>query len=113
MYLHDSLIDPDGNIYPMIGVIPAEAEYKGKLVRFGYVEISSERHGQIKGHEFHYYDSSSNGDSCLATKPVNGRSWSCIHESENHVWGFPHLYYLSNPAFAEEFVRQMKLYGRS
>ena len=26
-------------IYPMVGVIPAECQYTGKLVRFGYVEV--------------------------------------------------------------------------
>ena len=48
---------------------------------------------KIKAHEFHYFDSTANGEDCIATKPVTGRSWKCIHASDDHFWGFPHLYY--------------------
>lgn len=39
MYLHDTLTDREGTTYQMAGVIPAECQYTGKLVRFGYVEV--------------------------------------------------------------------------
>lgn len=66
----------------MAGVIPAECQYTGKLVRFGYVEVqlpqgltekgTAERPEpeKIKAHEFHYFDSTANGEDCIATKPV-------------------------------------------
>ena len=61
---------------------------------------------KIKAHEFHYFDSTANGEDCIATKPVTGRSWKCIHASDDHFWGFPHLYYPSDPKFVEWFLER-------
>ena len=118
MYLHDTLTDREGTTYQMAGVIPAECQYMGKLVRFGYVEVqlpqgltekgTAERPEpeKIKAHEFHYFDSTANGEDCIATKPVTGRSWKCIHASDDHFWGFPHLYYPSDPKFVKWFLER-------
>ena len=118
MYLHETLTDKDGKNFPMVGVIPAECQYMGKLVRFGYVEVqlpqgltekgTAERPEpeKIKAHEFHYFDSTANGEDCIATKPVTGRSWKCIHASGDHFWGFPHLYYPSDPKFVKWFLER-------
>ncbi len=118
MYLHESLTDMEGNSYEMAGVIPGKTEYKGKLVRFGYVEVQEKkffflRDGEtIKGHEFHYYDSTDNGSACIAKKTTGTRNWDCIHKSGRNFWGYPHLYYPSNPSFVETFVGSMKIYQR-
>lgn len=118
MYLHETLTDKDGKNFPMVGVIPAECQYTGKLVRFGYVEVQLPQGltekgtaempepEKIKAHEFHYFDSTANGEDCIATKPVTGRSWKCIHASDDHFWGFPHLYYPSDPKFVEWFLER-------
>lgn len=114
MYLHDTLVDKNGVSYRMTGVLPAECKDTGKLVRFGYVEIEEKETGwlqagaKIRGHEFHYYDSSDNGVDCVARKPVSGRKWPCIHKASAHWWGYPHLYYPSNPEFVHNFVAQMR-----
>lgn len=114
MYLHDTLVDKTGASFGMAGVLPAECKDTGKLVRFGYVEIKEKEAGwlpaatRIRGHEFHYYDSSDNGMDCVAQKPVTGRSWPCIHSAPEHWWGYPHLYYPSNPEFVYHFVAQMR-----
>lgn len=116
MYLHDTMTDKNGVSHTMVGVIPAACSYKGKLVRFGYVEIREKKsfflqEGQlIKGHEFHYFDSTDNGDCCIVTKPITGREYSCVIEGENYWMGFPHLYYPSNPFFAESFVKKAEKY---
>lgn len=60
----------------------------------------------IRGHEFHYFDSTDNGEDCLAVKPVTKRNWSCVHVTPTAFLGFPHLYYASCPAFAENFIRK-------
>lgn len=114
MYLHDTLVDKTGASFGMAGVLPAECKDTGKLVRFGYVEIEEKEAGwlpaatRIRGHEFHYYDSSDNGMDCVAQKPVTGRTWPCIHSAPEHWWGYPHLYYPSNPEFVYHFVAQMR-----
>lgn len=110
MYLHEFLQDEQGQKWPMVGAVHGGCAYKGKLVRFGYVEIQEKvplfikKDSVIKAHEFHYYDSEQNGEDCEATKPVSGRSWSCVHVDDKSWWGFPHLYYPSNPDFVRHFV---------
>lgn len=119
MYLHDAMIDHEGVKHAMVGAIPATCSYKSKLVRFGYIEIREKQshflpEGQvIKGHEFHYFDSTDNGENCIATKPTTGRAYSCVMEGENYWMGFPHLYYPSNPHFAESFVEKAKEHQKS
>lgn len=116
MYLHDGITGQDGVWHAMAGAVPAVCEYKGKLVRFGYVEIAEKQKSflpegeRIKGHEFHYYDSSDNGEDCIAVKPATGREYSCVMAGESYWLGFPHLYYPSNPFFAENFVKKAEEY---
>lgn len=112
LYLHDTLTDRNGRRYAMTGVVSGECFDTGKLVRFGYVEMQ-EREGfflpegeRIRGHEFHYYDSTDNGDGVLAYKPVTGKEYSCVMAGETFWMGFPHLYYPSNPNFARRFVEK-------
>ena len=113
MYLH-SFLTVDGIRYPMAGVVPEECRNTGKLVRFGYIELRERKNcflpdeETIRGHEFHYFDSTENGDGFLARKPVTGREYSCMITGETYCIGFPHLYYPSNPEFVKSFVEKMK-----
>ena len=118
LYLHQELQDKEKNSFPMVGILPYQAHDTGKLVRFGYIELQ-EKDGhfldpeeRIRGHEFHYYDSEENGGSCVAKKPVTGRTYPCIVEGESYFLGFPHLCYASNPHFAEAFVKKATRYHR-
>lgn len=118
MYLHDEMEDREGNTYPMAGVIPGRAFAAGKLVRFGYINVTAadrqqEQSGSyllpgetIRGHEFHYWDSTDSGHACRAVKPDGRRSWDCIHMEGKLFAGYPHLYLPSLPAFAERFVKR-------
>lgn len=116
MYLHDTIMDSKGHCYDMAGVIPATCFYTGKLVRFGYIELYEKQsfflpEGEIiKGHEFHYYDSTNNGTDVIAKKPVTKKEYSCIIADKTHWMGFPHLYYPSNPLFARAFVEKARQY---
>ena len=114
MYLHDWIQvkkKEEGNAaeslesYSMAGVLHGNCFDTGRLVRFGYAEFKEKNTGLvIRGHEFHYFDSSCCGTDCIAVKPVTGRSWECMATGENHFWGFGHLYYPSAPEFVEWFV---------
>lgn len=112
MYLHEFIQDKENKKQNMTGVIPAGCHDTGKLVRFGYIEIKEKKasflpEGQvIRGHEFHYFDSEKNGEDCIASKPVSGKTYPCILAGETYWMGFPHLYYPSNPAFARNFVEK-------
>ncbi len=118
LYLQESLQDKAGKSWKMTGVIPGVAFPTGKLVRFGYIQLKSKKDGaflkmgeSIRGHEFHYWDSTNNGEDAKAYKPDGKRSWECIHVDENLFAGFPHLSYRSNPEFAIRFVQAAKRYG--
>lgn len=109
MYLHESLTDENGITYPMVGIVPGNCRSTEKPVHFSYVEIS----GQdvhflggvpVRGHEFHYYDSENNGESCVAAAPTEGQSWTCVHVGDHHWWGYPYLYYPSNPEFVNHLL---------
>lgn len=110
IYLHKNLVDRNKKSFKMADVIDADTFWAGKLVRFGYVSIREKnplflkKNPEIKGHEFHYFDSGKNGSDCEETKPVGGKMFEAGFTGENHWWGFAHLYYASNPEFAENFV---------
>lgn len=119
LYLHRTMTDCEGKCYPMAGVIAADCYDTGKSVRFGYIELREKiscflpENTSIKGHEFHYYDSTDNGADAVALKPVTGRNYSCMIIDETHWMGFPHLYYPSNPAFAKSLVEKAMRYKKS
>lgn len=117
-YLQDELTDADGYSYHMAGVISSASRNQGRLVRFGYVTIKAEQDGaffkkgeQIRAHEFHHWDSTDNGESCLAVKPDGKRSWQCMHMNGNLMVGYPHLYYRSHPELVERYVKACKEYS--
>ena len=116
LYLHKEIRDRDGHPYQMAGVLPATCQDMKKLVRFGYIELEEKESNflevgtRIKGHEFHYFDSEKNGEDCMAVKPITGRTYPCVIEKENVWMGFPHLYYPSNPSFADHFVKKAEQY---
>lgn len=94
----------------MVGIFDGNSFNTGKLTRFGYIELKSDKRtfDGIKGHEFHYWDTDNNGDECLAVKPNGKRSWQCMRKYKNVLAGFPHLYYYSKPEFAEEFIKKCR-----
>jgi cobyrinic acid a,c-diamide synthase len=111
MYLQQSLTDQQGNGYSMVGSLPGEARMTTKLNRFGYVTLVAQednllcRRGEkINAHEFHYADSSANGSSFQAVKPVGGRQWACVQAAENLYAGYPHLHLWGNMDFAASFI---------
>lgn len=118
MYLH-TYIHNQNCVFDMAGALDGECHFKGKLVRFGYIELTEKNSNflapneKIKAHEFHYYDSTDNGADCIATKPATGRSYDCVISHDNYWLGFPHLYYPSNPHFAESLVRKAYEYRRN
>ncbi len=118
MYMHKSIRTKDGDVFPMTGVIDGSAEYTGHLVRFGYFEIKDCKEqvfknlAGMKGHEFHYFESTACGEDCQLEKASTKSKYSAMVVDENRVMGFPHLYYNSQPGFIQEFVEVMKKYSK-
>ncbi len=110
LYLHDEVEDMEHKRHRLAGIVDARAEYKGRLQRFGYMELFGKKGILVKAHEFHYYASSDAGSDFTAKKPFGGKVWKCMHETDSAIFGFPHIYYYSNIDFAREFVKKCAAY---
>lgn len=116
MYLHEWIVDEKENRWPMVGAVEGESYPTGKLGRFGYIELTALRdtllckEGEtLRGHEFHYWDSTNTGDCFRARKPLRSRSWDCIladgkKAKGNLFAGYPHIHFYSNPKAAPRFI---------
>ena len=120
LYLQNTLEGTDGKSYSMTGVLPGTGYRTERLGRFGYITLTAEAENpflkageSIRGHEFHYWDCTENGNNCLAVKPSGNNKWNCVCVKKNLFAGFPHLSFRSNPAYAERFVQQCRLFGDS
>lgn len=118
LYLHEFLCDEQGKEHRMAGLVPGRAVKGERLRHFGYITLSANRDTffckageKISAHEFHYYQSSQEGDAFTAAKSSRQISWDCIYTKYNLVAGFPHLYFYANPKFAQGFVEAMKTYA--
>jgi cobyrinic acid a,c-diamide synthase len=112
LFLQRELETREGKRYPMCGVFPGRGFPRGKLGRFGYVELTARRSGllleageTIRGHEFHYWDVDVPGEDFHAQKPLSKRGWECVHTTPTLYAGFPHLHFWANPEAAARFVR--------
>ena len=119
MYLSESMEDMDGNVYPMVQAVQGNVYRTKKLGRFGYITLTPNtkdtfRNGgnPVRGHEFHYFDSTDCGSAWHAAKPLRKRNWECIHATKRMMAGFPHLYYMASPHLALEFLEQCVSYRK-
>jgi len=78
IYLCESLIDLDGNAYPMAGVLPAETVMTNRLQALGYTDATVSGNpvvpsGRIRGHEFHYSETNCAPDARFAYRMNRGK----------------------------------------
>lgn len=104
LYLQEHLEDEMGNCWPMAGLIHADGFRTEKLGRFGYISLTQNGAVRIKGHEFHYWESTAPGSAFRAEKPQSDRGWDCMYRTDSLLAGFPHLYYLSGPDLILSFL---------
>lgn len=98
--------------FPMVGIVDGGCFNTGKLCRFGYVTLQSERDTlllakgeSVRAHEFHYWDAEKIGADLCACKP-SGKSWRCAYASQTLYAGYPHLYFPSRPEAAKRFINK-------
>lgn len=120
MYLNREIGDPEGNVYPMAGVLAGESYPEKKLGRFGYITLTASKDNllckkgqQLKGHEFHYWDCTKTGAAFHAQKPLRKKNWECIVAEENLFAGYPHIYFYSAPEAAGCFLEVCRKYGHT
>ena len=105
LYLQQSL-----DSHAMVGALPGQSHNTGKLSRFGYVTLEAKNDSllcaageKIPAHEFHYYDTTDNGEAFRAEK-ADGRSWDCGVATETLYAGFPHFHFYAKPRMAARFL---------
>ncbi|MCT4598941.1 MAG: cobyrinate a,c-diamide synthase [Vallitalea sp.] len=114
MYLHESITTLDDKTYKMVGIFKGRAYMKKRLQNFGYTTVEGidntilfDKGMSFRAHEFHrsivdredkkYYIKASKGD----------KEWNC-GKIYNNVYGmYPHIYFPSNIAIAEKFIKSM------
>lgn len=115
LYLQKSLEGSHGSYGEMTGVFDGEGFKTSKLKRFGYVQLEIKTPGIlgecgqiIRGHEFHYWDCTKNGEDFVAKKPTGKISYDCMIHTPFVAAGFPHLYYYSHPEMIHSFLQACK-----
>lgn len=110
MYLQSS-ITIDNVKYPMIDIFHGDCFKTNKLVRFGYTKLIPKSknlmfNGELTTHEFHYSDTTCNGNDYSAIKMSNRKSWECVHGNNSFYAGYPHLYFYGNIDQINNFIKE-------
>lgn len=118
MYLMESFTNMDGKSYNLVGAVKGNSYMTESLRRFGYITLTSRNKNlmcgigeSINGHEFHYSDSTNTGDAFCAIKPESTRSWDTIIADDTKFMGYPHINFLGNLKFAENFIKKSSMYS--
>lgn len=114
MYL-SQFIEIESKSYEMVGVVEGICQMTTTLKRFGYVTLQPQIEtlfgsNQLAAHEFHYSDSTLNGDAYRAKKPQSQRGWECIISREHLLAGYPHIHFLGNIACAQRWIEKCLVY---
>lgn len=117
LYLGQNLTTPEGETFPMVGVLPGTAEKTDRPVRFGYAALTSNETTlvapagtPVRVHNFHYYESTERGGAYLATKPVSERTYETGFGTETLYAGFPHLYFAGDTNLCTRITTAAKHY---
>lgn len=110
LYLGQTLEDASGTAWPMAGVLPGKGVKVGRLVRFGYADMTAKADSllfhageHLYIHEFHHWDSTDNGSGFSVWKSEKVQ-WECGFASMSLYAGFPHLYW-AGTALPRRFVQ--------
>mgnify|MGYP000199440721 CR=1 FL=1 len=117
LYLGQTLEDASGTAWPMAGILPGKGVKVGRLVRFGYADMTAKADSllfhageHLYIHEFHHWDSTDNG-SGFSVRKSEKVQWECGFASMSLCAGFPHLYWAGTP-LPRRFVSGAKFYQR-
>lgn len=123
MLLSESLETLDGKSYNMAGAIPGKIVMTQRLQNFGYKEgemigstVLGSKGGRVRGHEFHYSQRTAGGGGDSAAYELKDRKSGNVraegYAKAGLLASYLHLHFLSNPGWAEEFVRSARNYSQ-
>lgn len=119
LYLQKTLETPEGEQYPLVGLLPGDGQKTARPQRFGYAELTAEEDNlltkagtPLRIHNFHYWESTARGNAFSAVKPVSGRAYETGFATDTLYAGFPHIYFAGNPEVVSRFVEAARTYQR-
>lgn len=121
MYLTSSISDFSGEIYEMVGLIPASSQMCSKLQSVGYIEAKAlqdnllcSANENIRGHEFHFSQMIPTDNPDLFPwafefkKVRTGAVYPGGYAEKNILASYLHIHFAGNRHLAEKFVQKCK-----
>jgi cobyrinic acid a,c-diamide synthase len=118
MYLAREIVTKEDASFPMSSVLPITVQMTDRLVNFGYTEVSFESDclvgpagAKARGHSFHCSRIADVGPveyTYQARNSMTGREEPEGLRVKNVLASYPHLHFLSNPAMADVFVKNVQ-----
>ncbi|MBM7587615.1 cobyrinic acid a,c-diamide synthase [Bacillus pakistanensis] len=111
MYLTKEMVNRQGQVFPMLGVIPGRVRMQDKLVALGYREMTGvpgnfliNEDEQAKGHEFHYstYEGEHASPAYFSKGRFRARQEGYL--AENLVAGYAHFHFASYPQLVKNWL---------
>ncbi|RAO75657.1 cobyrinate a,c-diamide synthase [Dyella jiangningensis] len=100
LYALDSLVDTEGNVFAMAGLLPGKAAMQKKLGGLG-MQAAALPEGELRGHTFHYAHAEiPQAPLVLATNPDGGPSREGVYRRRRMTASFMHAYFPSHPVAA-------------
>ncbi|WP_124727608.1 cobyrinate a,c-diamide synthase [Staphylospora marina] len=114
MYLGREITDRQGNVWPMVGVVPASFRMEDRLVAIGYREVTAavdsvlhSKGERARGHEFHWSSMTSTDPYPAAYEAADGsRIPADGYVRRNLLAGYTHLHFASNPEMVRRWIRK-------
>lgn len=123
MYLCTGIADQDGDLSPMVGLLPVTARMQPKLAMLGYVSAQAERDcllapagASLRGHEFHWSVVDAHPPDWPPIYAVQGRRGGVRAEGfarPNLLASYVHLHLVANQAAARALVAAARTYRQS
>jgi cobyrinic acid a,c-diamide synthase len=121
MYLCREMVDFEGNVYPLTGLVPAACQMQKRLVTVGYVEAEAcrdtvlcPRKGKIRGHEFHFSTMVPDADNFswafIFRRQRDGSTYPGGYCSDNLLASYLHCHFAGNPETALCFLEKCRVY---
>ncbi|MGM0901757.1 MAG: cobyrinate a,c-diamide synthase [Bacillota bacterium] len=111
MYLTEEIVNRQGQVFPMVGIIPGRVRMQEKLAALGYREITGvpgnfllNEAEQAKGHEFHYstYEGELSSPAYFSKGRFRAQQEGYLHK--NLVAGYTHFHFASNPQLVKNWL---------
>jgi len=111
MYLTEEIVNRQGQVFPMVGIIPGRVRMQDKLAALGYREITGvpgnfliNEEEQAKGHEFHYstYEGKHTSPAYISKGRFCAQQEGYLHK--NIVAGYTHFHFASNPQIVKNWL---------